>query len=124
MSNLIQWAIAFHNQIRNEHTSLLVKITHIGGTLIVPATIVDPNSYINVEGVRKKSEHYLCMMNQADVERVRFNRSTKIEEINPDTQAVLATYEVVIDKVRQDEFDDPIRNTINVPIKLVSHAPN
>ena len=118
MNNFIQWGLRYHNLIRNEHTTSLVRISHIGGTLIVPATIIDPESYINVNGVRTKTQHYICMLDGIDAAKIRWNRSTTIERLDDDEQ-VVAKYEVIIDKLTQDEYDDPEHNTKNVPCTLL-----
>ena len=111
--NFIKWGMKWHNQLRNESTTSLATIIHVGGEIQVPATKIEPESYINVEGFRVTTQNSVLMFNTKDVERIRFNRGVKIVKDN-------ITYEVILDKLSKQEFDDPENLTTNVPVKQCS----
>lgn len=113
MMNIIQWGMAWHNFLRNASTTSLAVIVHQGGTIEVPATKIEPESYTNVEGLRISTQHSLMMFNTKDVERVRFNRGVKITKDDK-------TYEVILDKLTKEEYDDPENLTTLVPVKQCS----
>lgn len=109
---MIEWGMLWHNQMRNLSTTDSATITHLGGTITVPVTKIDPESLVNAAGVRVKSEHFLFMFNTSDVERIRFSRGVRIVCNN-------INYDVVIGKDVKEEFDDPTGLTTNVYAKQV-----
>jgi hypothetical protein len=111
--NMIQWGMSWHNYLRNKSTTSLATIVHSGGELTVSATKIEPGSFTNVEGRRVTLQHSIMMFNSKDVERVRFNRVVNITKGGID-------YEVIIDKLTKQEFDDPENLTTNVPVKQCS----
>lgn len=111
--NMIQWGMAWHNLIRNKTTTSLARIVHAGGEISVPATKIEPGSFTNVEGRRVTLQHSLMMFNTKDVERIRFNRGVRIFKGEIE-------YEVIIDKLTKEEYDDPENLTTNVPVKQCS----
>lgn len=111
--NFIQWGLAWHNQIRNASTTSLTKIIHPGGELTVPATKIEPESFTNIQGIRITTQHSIMMFNTKDVERVRFNRGVKIIKGGLE-------YEVILDLLVKQDFDDPENTTTNVPVKQCS----
>lgn len=111
--DMIQWGMLWHNYIRNASTTSLATITHAGGVLEVPATKIEPGSFTNTEGRRVTTQHSLMMFNTKEVERVRFNRGVRITKDR-------ITYEVIVDKLTKQEYDDSTNLTTNVPVKQCS----
>lgn len=99
MKDFIQWGMQWHNQLRNTSLTSLATVVHIGGTLKVPATKVDPETIVNVNGVRVVSQHSLFIFNTRDIASITFNRGVQIT-----FKDIL--YEVIIDRTSREEYDD------------------
>lgn len=108
--NMIEWGMLWHNQLRNLSTTETATVKHIGGTVQVPVTKIDPESLVNAQGHRVQSEHFLFMFNTKDIERIRFTRGVLITHDG-------FNYEVVFDRDKKEEFDDPTGLTTNVMAK-------
>lgn len=108
--DFIQWGMQWHNQLRNRYMAPLATITHIGGILEVPATKVDPGTEVNVNGVRVVSQNSLMIFNTRDVTSVKFIRGVKIAFNN-------RTYEVIVDRVTREEYDDSEEMSTIVTVK-------
>jgi hypothetical protein len=112
VSNLISWAMDFHNQWKKDYLDTGVTVHAVEGTFTsVGCTVISPGSFINAQGIRVNTNHFRFLFNKAEV-LFTIQRGVRIEYQG-------ATYEVIIDGGSLNTPDDPMDKVITVTAKRI-----
>lgn len=112
MANFQSWGLNWFNTQRNEHMVEDLSIVHSGGTLPVQGSVIDPESTVNSQGLRVKSDKARIIVNTADISGVTLRRGVKILRGSD-------TYEVIIDRDEPSYFNDPNKIETVIPVRLL-----
>ena len=111
--NFMEQGIDWFNKRMHKHLVEPVKITTALNSKAVVASIIEPESSVNSEGLRVKSDHYVFLINAASISSLKIARGITIER-----QLTGETYEVVTSKRDLDDFNDPNNDIKAIPAKL------
>ena len=104
------WGLDWFNGIRNQHCVEDVIIVTSEAQRPIKASVVEPESEVNTQGVRVKTDKMMFIVNTRDIEGLRITRGVRILRGRD-------TYEVIIDKLRQEDMNDSQGNEVNIRTK-------
>ncbi len=110
--NIQSWGLAWFQQQREQYVSETVTIVHIGGSLPVTASVIEPETELGRDGVRIKSDKTLFIIKTSLLSDIKIQLGTKLLRGNN-------TYEVVRDKGKPTYFNDPNRLDTVIPARLL-----
>lgn len=112
MSNLIKEGVDWFEQQRAAHVVESVKVIMDGWSKSVAATIIEPETTVNDQGVRIRTNLYTFLILSSSLQGRRIQRGIQIQWKGQ-------TFEAVIGKSGTD-FNDPYNQTIAIEAKLCS----
>jgi len=98
--NLISRGINWFEDKRKNHVSELVVVKDREHELEVPATVIEPETYMSADRIRVKTDKYVFLINKTYLESFDVRRGLQIIRNNE-------LYEVVIDKNATVDYNDP-----------------
>jgi hypothetical protein len=112
MTNFQSWGLNWFNQVRNRYMTEPLVIIHAAGTLPVQGSVIEPETTINSQGIRTRTDKTLFIINTQSLSGLVIRRGVRISR-----NGVL--YEVIIDKDTPTYFNDPNRIDTVIPAKLI-----
>lgn len=112
MSNFQSWGLDWFNTFRNKHMVEALSIVHAGGTKSLRGSVIEPDSTINSQGIRVKTDKTLFILNTSDLTGIILRRGVRISRSG-------AMYEVIIDKDTSIYYNDPNLKETVVSAKLI-----
>lgn len=112
MSNFQSWGLEWFNAQRNEHMVEALTIVHSGGSLAVQGSVIDPETTVNAEGIRVRSDKGRIIVNDADVSAITIRRGVKILRGSK-------VYEVIIDRDNPTYYNDANNIELVIPVRLL-----
>jgi len=110
--NIQSWGLAWFQTQREQYVSENVTIVHIGGTLSVIASVIEPDTELSRDGVRIRSDKTLFIIKTSLLTDIRIQLGTKLLRGGD-------TYEVVRDKGKPHYFNDPNKLDTVIPARLL-----
>lgn len=112
MSNFQSWGLNWFNQVRNKYMTENLVIIHAAGTKAVKGSVIEPDTTINAQGIRTKTDKTLFIIDTASLSGLVIRRGVRISR-----SGVL--YEVIIDNNTPIYYNDPNRLETVIPAKLI-----
>jgi hypothetical protein len=112
MSNFQSWGLAWFNQVRNKYMTEPLVIIHAAGTLAVKGSVIEPETTLNSEGIRTRTDKTLFIIDTASLSGIVVRRGIRINRSG-------TLYEVIIDNNTPVYFNDPNRIETVIPAKLI-----
>ena len=109
--NYQTWGLNWFNQIRNKYMTEVIVITTAEGTRSVRGSVIEPETTVNSEGIRVRSDKTLFIVNTKDLTGLIIRRGIQITR-----NGVL--YEVIIDRDTPTYYNDPNKNELVIPAKM------
>ena len=109
--NFQAWGLNWFNQVRNQYMTEVLVITTAEGTRSIRGSVIEPETTVNSEGIRVRSDKTLFIVNTKDILGLIIRRGIRITR-----SGVL--YEAIIDKDSPTYYNDPNRNELVIPAKM------
>jgi hypothetical protein len=106
MANYQSWGLSWFNSVRNKY---LVETLTIR---VVRGSVIGPESTINSEGIRVRSDKTLFIVNTAQLAGLSLRRGVKINRSG-------TLFEVIIDKNTPIYYNDPNRIETVIPAREI-----
>jgi hypothetical protein len=110
--------IDWFNEKRKQNVVEPVKVTTAGGSRTVLATVIEPESEVNAQGLRAETDHVVFLIESAAIHNLLIQRGCRIVRQNYNTN-----YEVVATKRQMDDYNDPNETTRAIPAKKLCYSP-
>lgn len=112
MSNFQSWGLTWFNQVRNKYMTEPLVIIHAAGTLAVKGSVIEPETTLNSEGIRTRTDKTLFIIDTASLSTIVVRRGIRINRSG-------RLYEVIIDNNTPVYFNDANQIETVIPAKLI-----
>lgn len=112
MSNFQSWGLNWFNQARNKYMAESLVIIYAGGSRAVRGSVIEPETTINSEGIRTRTDKTLFIIDTAFLSGLAIRRGVRINR-----SGVL--YEVIIDRDTSVYYNDSNRNETVISAKMI-----
>jgi hypothetical protein len=112
MANYQSWGLSWFNSVRNKYLVETLTIISAEGTRVVRGSVIEPESTINSEGIRVRSDKTLFIVNTAQLNGLSLRRGVKINRSG-------TLFEVIIDKNTPIYYNDPNRIETVIPAREI-----
>jgi len=109
--NFQAWGLNWFNQVRNKHMTEVLIITTAEGTRSIRGSVIEPETTVNSEGIRVRSDKTLFIVNTKDIVGLIIRRGIRITRSG-------TLYEVIIDNTTPTYYNDPNRIELVIPAKM------
>lgn len=110
--NMQSWALEWFNQQRNIHVVEPITIIHATGSLPLNASVIEPETTVNSEGIKTRTNKRLFIVNTADLDGLQILRGMKINRGG-------VYYEIITDKDTPVYDNDPNHLEVVITGKLI-----
>jgi len=115
MSNIIKRGIDWLNIKVDAHCVEPVYVITAAKKKSVSATVIEPESRINNNGVRVQSDTFTFLISKDQLEGLTIQRGIQFRRVNTNS-----LYEVVAQSGSLDDYNDPNLTKVAIPAKLCS----
>ena len=109
--NFQAWGLNWFNQVRNQYLTEVLVITTAEGTRSIRGSVIEPETTVNSEGIRVRSDKTLFIVNTKDIVGLIIRRGIRITRSG-------TLYEVIIDNTTPTYYNDPNRIELVIPAKM------
>jgi hypothetical protein len=110
--NYQSWGLNWFNQVRNKYMTEPLVIIHAAGSKAVKGSVIEPETTINSQGIRTRTDKTLFIIDTALLSELVIRRGVRISRSGK-------LYEVIIDNNTPTYFNDANGNETVIPAKLI-----